>query len=678
MNNHSEIVSFCWSVADLIRDTFKRGKYQDVILPLTVLRRLDCVLEPTKPAVLEKNQQFKDQLDNLDPLLRSASGFAFYNTSLYDFERLLADAPNLASNLRAYIRGFSPNMQDVIEKFDFDNTISKLDDAGLLFLVLESFKKIDLHPERISNLAMGYIFEELIRKFNEATNENPGEHFTPREVIQLMVNLLLAHDEAMLKQAHIVRTIYDPCCGTGGMLTIAKERILEINPQADVHIYGQEVNPETYAVCKSDLYIKSEDGRDAENIAFGTVLANDQHADKHFNYLLANPPYGKDWKRDKAAVQKEAGRVGSRFAAGTPRISDGQLLFLQHLLSRMHTAADGGSRVAIVMNGSPLFTGDAGSGESEIRRWILENDWLETIVALPEQLFYNTGIATYVWILSNRKTSLRKGKVQLIDGTAAWVPMRKSLGDKRREISVDHIAQLTEQALNFNTEAATSKIFKTTDFGYRKITIERPLRLNFQASPERIERVQTEKAFINLAASKKKQPEVKEKEEAAGRDLQMSLIAALKTMPAETLYKERASFETVLSNALKEANLKLSAGLQKAILNALSERDETAEICRDKQDNPEADSHLRDTENVPLAEDITDYFEREVKPHVPNAWINTTIRDEKDQQVGKVGYEINFNRYFYQYQPPRPLAAIEADIKTLEQEILELLSEVTR
>ncbi|HEY8477151.1 MAG TPA: class I SAM-dependent DNA methyltransferase, partial [Chloroflexota bacterium] len=468
MNNFSEKANFLWSVADLLRDSFKRGKYQDVILPLTVLRRIDCVLKPTKQRVLEVNAKYQRKLENLAPQLCKASGFAFYNTSLYDFERLLDDPQHLASNLRAYINSFSDNMREVLEKFDFDNTITKLDEAGLLFLVLERFKNIDLHPDKVSNQEMGYIFEELIRRFNEALNENPGEHFTPREVIRLMVNLLLAQDAEALSQNHIVRTVYDPCCGTGGMLTIAKERILEINPNADVHLFGQEVNPETFAVCKSDLYMKDPDGRDAENIMFGSTLSDDRHANRTFDYLLANPPYGKDWKRDQEAVEAEHERgFAGRFGAGLPRISDGQLLFLQHMIARMKRPEDGGSRIAIVMNGSPLFTGDAGSGESEIRRWILENDWLEAIVALPEQLFYNTGIATYVWVLTNRKEPRRRGKVQLINATDLWVPMRRSLGDKRREISGEQIEEITRIYLSFE-EGERSKIFDTTDFGYRK------------------------------------------------------------------------------------------------------------------------------------------------------------------------------------------------------------------
>jgi type I restriction enzyme M protein len=675
MNNFSEKVNFIWSIADLIRDAFKRSKYQDVILPLTVLRRIDCVLQPTKEQVLAVNARLKGKLENLAPQLCRASGYAFYNTSLYDFERLLNDAPNLAANLRAYINGFSDNMREVLEKFDFNNTIAKLDEAGLLFLVMEKFKNIDLHPDKVPNLEMGYIFEELIRKFNEALNENPGEHFTPREVIRLMVNLLLAQDQEALQQNHIVRTVYDPCCGSGGMLTIAKDRTLEINPRAEVHLFGQEVNGETFAICKSDLYMKSADGRDAENIKFGSTLSKDQHAGKHFDYLLTNPPYGKEWKTDQVAVEAEASRgAAGRFGAGTPRISDGQLLFLQHMLARMQDAEKGGSRVAIVMNGSPLFTGDAGSGESEIRRWILENDWLEAIVALPEQLFYNTGIATYIWVLTNRKAEQRRGKVQLINATDFWVPMRKSLGDKRREISRDQIQQITNIFLPF-TEGEHSKIFNTTAFGYRKITVERPLRLNFQASPERIARLQQQKAFTDLAASKKKKAQERLFEESEGQEQQQAILSMLEKLPG-TLFKDRAVFEKALDRAAMTAGLKLIPPLRKAILAALSERDETADICRDAHGNPEPDPELRDTENVPLDEDIWTFFEREVQPHIPDAWINTTVRDHKDGEVGRVGYEINFNRYFYEYQPPRPLEEIEADIKLLEQDILAMLREV--
>jgi type I restriction enzyme M protein len=675
MNNFGDKVTFLWSVADLLRDAFKRSKYPDVILPLTVLRRLDCVLEPTRERVQAAYARLKDKLENLAPQLCKASGFAFYNTSPYNFERLLGDAKNLAANLRAYINGFSDNMREVVEKFDFDNTVSKLDDAGLLFLVLERFKNLDLHPDKVSNLEMGYIFEELIRKFNEAMDENPGEHFTPREVIRLMVNLLLTRDREALKQSHIVRTVYDPCCGSGGMLTIARERIQEINPNADVHLFGQEVNPETFAVCKSDLFMKSDDGRDAENILFGSTLGHDQHADKQFDYLLTNPPFGKEWKMDQKVVETEHDRgYAGRFGAGLPRISDGQLLFLQHLLNRMKDAREGGSRVAIVMNGSPLFTGDAGGGESEIRRWILENDWLETIVALPEQLFYNTGIPTYVWVLTNRKPKARKGKVQLIDATAIWTPMRKSLGDKRREITAEQIESITRTYEVFR-EGENCRIFPTAVFGYRKITVERPLRLNFQASPERIERFKQNKAFVNLSTSKKKGAAA-QREVEAGKVIQRDVLLALDDLDKQRVWKKRDEFALVVRSSLLGCGWKVPAAFLRALLLALSERDETAEICTDEEGQPEPDPELRDTENVPLTEDVQAFFEREVKPHVPDAWINKAVRDLKDGEVGKVGYEINFNRYFYQYQPPRPLEEIEADIRGLEKEIVAMLREV--
>ena len=635
MNNFGQKVAVIWGIADLIRDAFKRSKYQDVILPFTVLRRIDCVLEPTKDRVLRTHAELKGKLENLDPQLRKASGFAFYNTSPFTFDRLIADAPNLASNLHVYISGFSENMREVIEKFDFPNTIAKLDEHGLLFLVMERFKNIDLHPDRVSNLEMGYIFEELIRKFNEALNENPGEHFTPREVIRLMVNLLLAQDQDALSRNHIVRTVYDPCAGSGGMLTIAKERILEINPNAQVYLFGQEVNPESYAVCKADLFITSADGLDAEKIKFGSTLSKDQHADKRFDYLLTNPPYGKDWRMDEAAVRAEHDRgPAGRFSAGLPRISDGQMLFLSHLLGRIKDPGQGGSRVAIVMNGSPLFTGDAGSGESEIRRCILENDYLDAIVALPEQLFYNTGIATYVWILTNRKEPRRRGKVQLIDATSFWTPMRRSLGDKRREISADQIGAITGIYAAF-AEGEQSKIFETSDFGYRKITVERPLRQNFQASPERIARLSDEKAFQDLGTSKKKSAAEKDAERAEGRRLQDSIVAMLESLPG-TLFKSRPAFEGALDEAPRTRLLKLPAPVRKVILSALSESDETAEVCCDKDGNPEPDPELRDTENVPLRENIEMFFEREVKPYVPDAWINTGIRDHKDGQVGRL------------------------------------------
>jgi type I restriction enzyme M protein len=560
MNNFAEKVNFIWSIAELLRDRFKRGKYQDVILPLTVLRRIDCVLAPTKEKVLETHAKLKGKLENLEPQLRKASRFAFYNTSKYDFDKLLDDAPNLAANLRAYINGFSPNMREVLEMFDFPNTIAKLDEYGLLFLVMERFasKDIDLHPDKVTNHEMGYIFEELVRRFNEALDENPGEHFTPREVIRLMVFLVILVDLGIIKQKQIIRTVCDPCNGSGGMLTISKEQIQQINPNADVHLFGQESQPETFALCKADLYMVSADGRDADNIKYGSTLSNWQLGDRRYDYQFANPPYGKEWKMDQKAVEDEAARgYAGRFGAGLPRISDGQLLFLQHMLSRMKEPKAGGGRVAIVMNGSPLFTGDAGSGESEIRRWVLQNDWLEAIIALPEQLFYNTGISTYIWVLSNRKEKHRKGKVQLIDASGFWIQMRKSLGNKRREISSDQINQVVELYTGFEA-GEHSRIFDNTEFGYRKITIEQPLRLNFQASGERLARLEQESGFQNQAVSRKKDAKAKAAEEAEGRKQQAAILAALRTLP-DTLSKDRAKFIPLLDDALKQAGLKLGA-----------------------------------------------------------------------------------------------------------------------
>ncbi|NQT12184.1 MAG: N-6 DNA methylase, partial [Planctomycetes bacterium] len=531
-------------------------------------------------------------------------------------------------------------------------------------------------------------FEELIRRFNEQSNENPGEHFTPREVIRLMVRLVLNGDKEMLGKQAVVRTVYDPACGTGGMLSIAKEYVQqEINPDADMRLFGQEVNDETYAVCKSDMLMKGDD-RDAENIKPDTTLSNDGHPRRKFDYQLSNPPFGKDWKKEADAIKLETSAAnGGRFGAGLPRSSDGQMLFLLHMISKMQPVKNGGGRMAIVMNGSPLFTGGAGSGESEIRRWILETDRLEAIVALPSQLFYNTGINTYIWVLTNRKERRCKGKVLLINGAATEEvdgdekevfarKMRKSLGDKRNELAPEHINELARLAVAF-ADGPHTKIFDSPDFGYRRVTVERPLRLNFRASPERIELVKQTTAFQKLAVSKKRDKKAREKEEAEGSEQQKAILAVLDRMDGEALYKNRDAFAEVFDHAFAQASINLAAPLKKAILGALSERDETAAVCLDKDGNPEPDPDLRDYENVPLKDDVDEFFAREVAPHVPDAWINEKVCDHKDGEVGKVGYEINFNRYFYQYKPPRPLEEIDADIKRLESEIMEMLREVT-
>ena len=592
-------------------------------------------------------------------------------------------------------------MREVLERFDFDNTISRLDESGLLFQVLERFGGVDLHPDQIDNATMGTIFEELIRRFNEALNENPGEHFTPRDVVHLMVDLMLAGDEADIGGKGVVRTVYDPCCGSGGMLMIAKEHVNlgrrengnllrgPVNPDAEIHLFGQEVNPETWALSKSDLFIKDPKGRDAENIAFGTTLSSDVHAARRFDYLIANPPYGKDWKRDERSVRDEHERgVMGRFGPGLPRISDGQLLFLLHMLAHTKNPEEGGSRIAIIMNGSPLFTGDAASGESEIRRYIFENDLLEALIALPEQLFYNTGIATYVWLLTNRKAPKRRGMVQLIDAPSFWVQMRRSLGDKRRQITTEKAQDILKLLVDYRDgdtrvvtkdgsqeEVVVSRVFPTSHFGFRKITVERPLRLNFLASPERIARLEEERGFQSLAKSKKRGFAASQ-EETQGLRLQGTLRNLLNDLP-ETTVPDRKAFGAMLDDALKKAEVKLPAPAKRAVLNALSERDETAAVCRGRNGEPEPDPDLRDTERVPLSETVEDFFEREVLPHVPDAWIDESKRDPKDGQVGVVGYEINFNRHFYRYTPPRPLEDIEHDIQVIEEDIMRMLGEMT-
>src|SRR3989344_5419464 len=657
-----------WSLAELLRGSWKQYEYQDVILPFTVLRRLDCVLEKTKPKVLEQYNKLQGKVDP-DPILRKATKFAFYNTSEYDFQKLLADPAHINKNLRHYLKGFSPNIQDIFEKFDFEKHLSRLQGGNLLYEIIKRFSQIDLHPDVIPNHDMGYVFEELLRRFAELSNETAGEHYTPREVIQMMVEILFSTEKKTLQRQHLVKTVYDPCCGTGGMLTVSKDHVREaINTDVEVYLFGQEINPITYAICKSEMLIK---GEDPENIKGGekdhsiaSTLSNDQFYGASFDYILANPPFGVDWKKDMEAVHREAAHGSSgRFAAGTPRISDGQLLFLQHMISKMHDPKEGGSRIAIVMNGSPLFTGDAGSGESEIRRWLLENDWLEAIVALPDQMFFNTGISTYLWFLTNRKDVKRKGKVQLIDARTFFHKMRKSLGNKRNEITDEDRSRVLQEFSAFK-ESDHCKIFKATDFAFRQITVERPLRLNFKASPERIERLKEHKAFAAITEGKK-----------GDASLQKKILGLLLSLGTNS-FNNRETFTAALEKLLKTEDLKIKAPLKKAIIESLSERDESAEICKDEDGRPESDSEFRDTENVPYDQKIEDYFKKEVLPYVPDAWINESVRDHKDNKVGKVGYEIPFTRYFYKYVPPRPLEEIESDLEKVENELLGLLKKL--
>ncbi|QDT48916.1 putative type I restriction enzymeP M protein [Symmachiella dynata] len=688
MNNFQEKVSFIWSVADLLRGDYKQSEYGRVILPLTVLRRLDCVLEPTKESVLAKVKSLPTKADEAmrDLMLCQAvgKGMTFYNTSKFvlqptdvakgkKFSSLLSDQDQLAANLTNYIAGFSETAREIfLDKFKFGEQINRLDEANLLYLVVSKFTEIDLHPDVVDNIEMGYVFEELIRRFSEASNETAGEHFTPREVIRLMVNLLFVEDSDALTKKGVIRTLYDPACGTGGMLSVAENYLRELNPSSTLKTYGQELNPESYAICKSDMLIK---GEDASNVKFGNSFTQDGLPGERYDYFLSNPPFGVEWKKVQKEIKDEHENLGmaGRFGPGLPRVSDGSLLFLMHMMSKFRH--DGtGSRLAIVFNGSPLFTGSAGSGESEIRRWIIENDRLEAIVGLPDQLFYNTGISTYVWVVTSKKPKHRKGKVQLIDasGDGFFVKMRKSLGNKRKEIGdgengkPDQIAAITQLFGDF-AENERSKIFDNEDFGYWRITVEHPLRLNFVVDDERLGRLRESKPFQNLASSRKKGA-VGKKEIEEGQQCQRDILSALEDLHGGLVVKNRDHFTKKLKSVFKDHELKIAPALLKGILGVLSERDEEADICTDSKGNPEPDSDLRDYENVPLKEEIQVYFEREVLPHVPDAWI--------DESKTKKGYDIPFTRHFYQYTPLRPLDEIEGEIVELEDEIQGMLKEV--
>jgi len=669
VNNFNEMANFIWSVADLLRGPYKPNQYRDVMLPMTVLRRLDCVLEPTKEKVLEQHKKLQGgKVKNVAPILCRVSGVPFYNTSRFTFAKLKADPNNVAANLVNYIKGFSTRAREIIEHFGFEEHIAKLEKAGRLYLVVSKFAQIDLHPDQMPNIQMGYVFEDLIRRFNEASNEEAGDHFTPREVIRLMVDLLFLADNDVLTKKGIVQTLYDPACGTGGMLSVAEDYLRELNPDARLEVFGQDYNDQAYAICGSDMMIK---GQDIEHIAFGNSFTQDYFPRQKFDYMLANPPFGVEWKPEEAFIRKEAEEqgFGGRFGAGLPRINDGSLLFLQHMISKMKDPADGGTRLAIVFNGSPLFTGSAGSGESEIRRWIIEHDWLESIVALPDQLFYNTGIFTYLWIVTNRKEPGRRGKVQLVDATSFFKKMRKSLGNKRNEVCEGQRDDITRVYGTF-AHGEHVRVFDNADFGYRRITVERPLRLNFAVTEERLARVSEAGAFARLATSKKrKDTKAAQAEIEKGLRFQKAILAALAPLASRRAVKNRDEFEVRLKATFSNGGLSVSAALLKAVLMALAQRDETADVCTDSHGNPEPDPELRDYENVPLKEDVNEYMRREVLPHVPDAWV--------DESKTKVGYEISLNRYFYKYVPPRPLADIEAALRLTEHEIAEMLREVT-
>lgn len=664
LTNISEISGFIWSISDsTLRGAYKRNEYQKVILPFTVLKRFDSVLEYSKKDVVDTYEANKNKTEFIAPLLNAKAvdengrKLGFYNYSKFNFEILLQDPDNIEENLKFYINSFSKNVKDILDNFDIEKQIAKLSKANLLYLLIKKFNEtsLDLSPKNISNHDMGTIFEELIRKFSETSNEEAGEHFTPRDVVKLMTELLFVGEE---ESTGTIKLVYDPACGTGGMLTSCKEFITKTNPDMDVVLYGQEINDEIYAICKADMLMK---GEDAENIKGpSSTLSNDQLKDNKFDYMISNPPYGRDWEQDKEVVTKEAeDGFDGRFGAGLPRKSDGQLLFIQHMISKMKV--NGKSRIAVITNGSPLFTGDAGSGESNIRKWIFENDYLEALIALPDQLFFNTGIGTYVWVLTNKKTAQREGKVQLIDAREEYEGMRKSLGSKRHTIPEESINKIINTYKDF-TESEKVKIFYNEDFGYTKITVERPMQLNYQVTPERLENLYSYSAFKKLAESKSKDLETKMAEEHVGRRKQELMKEALLTI-GDDQYTDWDSFEAEVKPAL--SRFKLKPTFIKNIIEKLSEHDDTAEYVTDSKGKPKADINLRDTEKIPLTQNIDDYFEDEVLKYCPDAWY--------DAKKNKVGYEINFTQYFYVYEPPRPLEEIEADIGKVTGEIQELL-----
>ena len=649
--NHSQTAAFLWSIADLLRGDFKQSQYGRIILPFTLLRRMECVLAPTKDEVIKQTFAQEGRPDQVrEMILLRAAGQQFFNASPLTLGTL--SDTQTAADLMSYVQAFSKDGREIFEHFHFEDFVQQLETANLLYQVVQRFAATDLSPEYISNFGMGIIFEELIRKFAESSNETAGEHFTPRDIVHLTTSLVITDQDHKLAPNSIV-TIYDPTAGTGGFLSEGDEYIQSISEKVSVSLHGQELNPESYAICKADMLIK---GQDVASIKLGNTLSKDQLADKRFDFMLSNPPFGVEWKKVQKQITDEHSHKGfdGRFGPGLPRVSDGSLLFLLHLVSKMRDPRDGGSRIGIILNGSPLFTGGAGSGESEIRRYLLQNDLVEAIVALPTDMFYNTGIATYVWILSNHKAAARQGKVQLIDGSQYYAKMRKSLGSKRQYITEHQISELVRLYGCFEA-TAQSKIFPIDAFGYRRITVERPLRLNFQTSAERLGKVLEEKALQKLDSA-----------------AQQQLTAALQAMDASVLHRNREQFTKLLKKALTTHSVSLSTPELKALLNALSERDPEADICLSKG-QPEADSGLRDFENVPLGESVYDYFKREVIPHVPDAWIEESKADAQDGQVGIVGFEIPFNRYFYVFQPPRPLAEIDRDLKACTNRIKQMI-----
>ena len=664
IDNNFNHVAFLWNIAESLRGTYKEEDYRKVMLPLIVIRRFDCLLDDydreTIKSVYEEYdflpEEERDELVIVDLKENHNINLQFYNVSDFTWKKLLDDSENIKSNFEEYLNGFSNNVKEIIGKFKFKDEINQLDKKDKLYAVLSKMYEVDLHINSVSNNKMGYIYEEMLRRFTE--NSAAGEQYTPREVIRLCMEMLFMGKENFLTEEGKVISIADFCCGTGGMLSIAEDYIKNLNQNAIVNVYGQELLDESFAICQADMLMK---GQNPDNIRLGNTLTQDRFNGEKIRFLISNPPFGVTWKDEEKKVKEEADLgFDGRFGAGTPRVSDGSLLFLQNMISKMYDDEEG-SRIAIIFNGSPLFTGDAGSGESNIRKWIIENDLLEGIIALPTDMFYNTGIATYIWVLTNKKEAKRKGKIQLVNASEYYQSMRKSLGNKRKEITLEQIEEIKNIYEKFE-ESENSKIFDNEDFGYRKVTIERPLKLSFKVNEEAIENVRNTTQFINLAVSKKKDIEVKEKEEAEGKIKQDKLIKLLESFDNTLEYMDRDKFIKDLKAKSKEFDIQLSAGLIKAIVNAIGVRNEDAVVCKDSKGNIESDSSLKDTESIGLKEDVYDYFEKEVKPHVNDAYID-------ESSINNIGYEIPFTRHFYKYEELRSFDEIMKEVESLESEI---------
>ena len=664
MDSNFNHVSFLWNIAESLRGTYKEEDYRKVMLPMIVVRRFDCLLDDYDKEVIKEvynsydylPEEDKDEIVLADLKENHNMDIQFYNVSDFTWKKLLDDSENIKSNFEAYLNGFSNNVKEIINRFKFRSEIEVLNRKNKLYAVLQKMYEVDLHINSISNNKMGYIYEEMLRRFTE--NSAAGEQYTPREVIRLCMEMLFLGKEEFLHEEGKVISIADFCCGTGGMLSIGEAYIEAINDKAIVDVYGQELLDESFAICQADMLMK---GQNPDNIRLGNTLTEDRFSGQHMRFLISNPPFGVTWKDEEKKVKEESDLgFDGRFGAGTPRVSDGSLLFLENMISKMYDDEEG-SRIAIIFNGSPLFTGDAGSGESNIRKWIIENDLLEGIIALPTDMFYNTGIATYIWVLTNRKSDERKGKIQLVNAVDYFIPMRKSLGNKRKEISDEQIAEIKALYKNFEPNEKC-KIFDNKDFGYRKITVERPLKLSFLVNDEAIEKVKETTQFINLAVSKKKDESVKLAEEEAGRKEQYKIIEMLQSFDSSKQYMSREEFLKDIKSKAKEYDVKLGAALLKAIVNAIGERNEEAEICRDSKGNIESDTTLRDTETIPLKEDIQEYFDREVKAHVEDAYID-------ESTFNNIGYEIPITRHFYKYVELRPFEEIMKEVAELEDEI---------